>query len=399
MFSKLNISTSALLVSSLLLTIGRGATLPFMAIYLTRQYQMQVDIIGLAISVALTIGVLFSMGFGILADKFDKKRYMLLAVIALVCGFIAIPLVNHAGLVVVFISLINCSYSVFSTVLKGYFADTLPTLTKAKVFSLNYTFINMGWTIGPPIGTWLLMYSMNLPFWLAAVSASVPIVFIQRYVQSIRVAADSERSTTVWNPAAMLRDRALAWFILSTFLGSLVFGSFTIWISQYVLTVANSTLAEAVIGVVLPMNAAVVVTLQYSVGKRIHPENLKRLMTLGSFFFLMGLAVFMIADKNLYLWGLAAVIFTLGELIYAPGEYMLIDNIAPEGMKSSYFSAQALGLLGGAFNPMISGVVLSNLPPQSLFIILMGITFLAWLSMLKGMSVKPLAAARSRYEQ
>ncbi|MDC9615780.1 efflux MFS transporter YdeE [Xenorhabdus khoisanae] len=399
MFSKSNISTRALLVSSLLLTIGRGATLPFMAIYLTRQYQMPVDIIGFAISVALTIGVLFSMGFGILADKFDKKRYMLLAIIALICGFIAIPLVNHAGLVVVFISLINCAYSVFSTVLKGYFADTPPTATKAKVFSLNYTFINIGWTIGPPIGTWLLMYSMNLPFWLAAVSASVPIVFIQRYVQSIRVAADSDRSTTAWNPAAMLRDRALAWFTLSTFLGSLVFGSFTIWISQYVLTVANSTLAEAVIGVVLPVNAAVVVTLQYAVGRRIRPENLKRLMTLGSFFFLMGLAVFMIADKNLYLWGLAAVIFTLGELIYAPGEYMLIDNIAPNGMKSSYFSAQALGFLGGAFNPMISGVVLTKLPPQSLFIILMGITFLAWLSMLKGMSIKPLTAVESRYDQ
>ncbi|MDC9595082.1 efflux MFS transporter YdeE [Xenorhabdus sp. IM139775] len=390
MFSKSNISTSALLFSSLLLTIGRGATIPFMAIYLTRQYQMPVDMVGLAISVAFSIGVLFSIGFGILADKFDKKRYMLLAVIGFICGFIAIPLINHAGLVVVFISLINCSYSVFSTVLKGYLADTLPTPTKAKVFSLNYTFINIGWTVGPPVGTWLLMYSINLPFWLAAVSASVSIIFIQRYVQSVRVAANSDKSATVWEPTAMLRDRALPWFVLSTFLGSLVFGSFTIWISQYVLTVADSALAEAVIGVVLPVNAAVVVTLQYAVGKRIRPENLKKLMTLGSFFFLMGLAVFMIADKNLYLWGLAAVIFTLGELIYAPGEYMLIDNIAPEGMKSSYFSAQALGLLGGAFNPVLSGVVLTKLPPQSLFIILMGILFFAWLSMLKGMSIRPL---------
>ncbi|CDG17967.1 Uncharacterized MFS-type transporter ydeE (fragment) [Xenorhabdus doucetiae] len=283
MFSKSNISISALLVSSLLLTIGRGATLPFMAIYLTRQYQMPVNKVGLAISVALTIGVLFSMGFGILADKFDKRRYMLLAVMAFICGFIAIPLINHAGLVVVFISLINCSYSVFSTVLKGYFADTLPTSTKAKVFSLNYTFVNIGWTIGPPIGTWLLMYSTHLPFWLAAVSASVPIVFIQRYVQSVSVAADSDRSATVWEPAAMLRDRALIWFVLSTFLGSLVFGSFSIWISQYILTVADSALAEAVIGVVLPVNAAVVVTLQYAVGRRIRPENLRKLMTLNRF--------------------------------------------------------------------------------------------------------------------
>ncbi len=57
-------STSALLASSLLLTIGRGATLPFMTIYLSRQYSLSVDLIGYAMTIALTIGVVFSLGFG-----------------------------------------------------------------------------------------------------------------------------------------------------------------------------------------------------------------------------------------------------------------------------------------------------------------------------------------------
>ncbi|EFU0076372.1 MFS transporter [Salmonella enterica] len=90
-------STLALLASSLLLTIGRGATLPFMTIYLNRQYGLGVDLIGYALTSALTIGVIFSLGFGILADKFDKKRYMLLAIIAFACGFIAIPMVHNAA--------------------------------------------------------------------------------------------------------------------------------------------------------------------------------------------------------------------------------------------------------------------------------------------------------------
>lgn len=95
-------STAALLASSLLLTIGRGATLPFMTIYLNRQYAMSVDQVGYAMTTALTIGVVFSLGFGILADKFDKKRYMLLAIAVFLLGFSAIPLVSHAGLVVLF---------------------------------------------------------------------------------------------------------------------------------------------------------------------------------------------------------------------------------------------------------------------------------------------------------
>ncbi|MGQ7141384.1 MFS transporter, partial [Escherichia sp. SS-MK2] len=165
-------STSALLASSLLLTIGRGATLPFMTIYLSRQYSLSVDLIGYAMTIALTIGVVFSLGFGILADKFDKKRYMLLAITAFASGFIAIPLVNNVTLVVLFFALINCAYSVFATVLKAWFADNLSSTSKTKIFSINYTMLNIGWTIGPPLGTLLVMQSINLPFWLAAICSA-----------------------------------------------------------------------------------------------------------------------------------------------------------------------------------------------------------------------------------
>lgn len=208
MIPTLRRSTAALLASSLLLTIGRGATLPFMTIYLTRQYQLEVDKIGYALSSALIVGVLFSMGFGILADKFDKKRYMTLAVLAFIGGFIAIPLVNSVALVVFFFALINCAYSVFSTVLKAWFADVLSPEKKAQIFSLNYTFLNIGWTVGPPIGTLLVMYSINLPFWLAAGCAALPLVFIQLFVQRTS-AAIAEDNAVQWSPSVLLRDRAL----------------------------------------------------------------------------------------------------------------------------------------------------------------------------------------------
>ncbi|MEG7463475.1 MFS transporter, partial [Enterobacter hormaechei] len=201
-------STAALLASSLLLTIGRGATLPFMTIYLTRVYDMSVENIGYALTVALTIGVVFSLGFGILADKFDKKRYMLIAIVAFIAGFVAIPLVNNVTLVVLFFALINCAYSVFSTVLKAWFADVLTSSEKAHVFSLNYSFLNIGWTIGPPIGTLLVMYSLQLPFLLAAFCAALPLGFIHFFVQK-SIASDSPEEKMPWQPSVLLKDRAL----------------------------------------------------------------------------------------------------------------------------------------------------------------------------------------------
>lgn len=387
MKSSLRRSTSALLASSLLLTIGRGATLPFMTIYLTRQYNMSVEAIGYALTIALTIGVVFSLGFGILADKFDKKRYMLVSVCAFILGFAAIPLVNSVLLVVLFFSLINCAYSVFSTVLKAWFSDVLSASDKARIFSLNYSFLNIGWTVGPPIGTWLVMYSLQLPFWLAAVCAAFPLVFIQFFVQRVAL-SDKERSATVWQPSVLLKDRALLWFTLSGFLASYVGGSFATCISQYVLAIArDADYAQKVVSVVLPVNAIVVVTLQYFIGRKLSPGNIRPLMAFGTLCFLLGLGGFIFSGDNLIYWGIAAAIFTFGEIIYAPGEYMLIDNIAPPGMKASYFSAQALGWLGAAANPMITGIILSTLPAWTLFAIMMLAIVLAWLMILRGMRV------------
>ncbi|WLI77308.1 efflux MFS transporter YdeE [Kosakonia sp. H02] len=381
-------STAALLASSLLLTIGRGATLPFMTIYLNRQYGMSVDQVGYAMTIALTIGVVFSLGFGMLADKFDKKRYMLLAIVAFITGFAAIPLTHNAGLVVLFFALINCAYSVFSTVLKAYFADTLSPGAKAKIFSLNYTFLNIGWTVGPPLGTLLVMQSINLPFWLAATCAAFPLVFIQLFVRRIAVGAGLDPAAN-WSPSVLLKDKALGWFTLSNFLASFVAGSFASCLSQYVMAVASSDFAERVVAVVLPVNAAIVVSLQYAVGRKLTASNLRPLMALGTLSFVIGLTGFMFSGDNLWLWGLSAAVFTLGEVIYAPGEYLLIDNIAPPGMKATYFSAQALGWLGAAMNPLLTGVILTTLPAWSLFIILMVTIVMAWLMMLKGMRVKP----------
>ncbi|MBB1200923.1 efflux MFS transporter YdeE [Enterobacteriaceae bacterium 89] len=381
-------STSALLASSLLLTIGRGATLPFMTIYLTRQYGMSVEAIGYALTIALTIGVVFSLGFGILADKFDKKRYMIVSIVAFIAGFAAIPLVNNVSLVVFFFSLINCAYSVFSTVLKAWFSDVLSPGDKARIFSLNYSFLNIGWTVGPPIGTWLVMYSLQLPFWLAAVCAAFPLVFIQFFVQRMAI-SEEERASTVWQPSVLLKDRALFWFTLSGLLASYVGGSFATCISQYVLSIdADADFAQKVVSVVLPVNAVVVVSLQYFVGRRITAKNIRPLMAIGTLCFLLGLGGFIFSGENLIYWGLAAGVFTLGEIIYAPGEYMLIDNIAPPGMKASYFSAQALGWLGATANPMISGLILSSLPAWTLFAVMMLAIVLAWLMILRGMSMK-----------
>lgn len=197
------------------------------------------------------------------------------------------------------------------------------------------------------------------------------------------------RAPLPWSPSVLLRDRALLWFTCSGLLASFVGGAFASCLSQYVLVVASSDFAEKVVAVVLPVNAAVVVALQYAVGRRLSARNIRPLMTFGTVCFVIGLVGFMFSGASLWAWGISAAIFTLGEVIYAPGEYMLIDHIAPPGMKASYFSAQSLGWLGAAFNPMLTGLILTHLPHWSLFVILIVAIVAAWLMIFRGINARP----------
>ncbi len=167
-----------------------------------------------------------------------------------------------------------------------------------------------------------------------------------------------------------------------------LWGAFASCISQYVMVVADSGFAEKVVAVVLPVNAVIVVSLQYAVGRRLTAVNIRPMMTTGTVFLSPGSSDLFFRRQSVFL-GLSAAVFTIGEIIYAPGEYMLIDNIAPAGMKASYFSAQSLGWLGAAVNPLASGVILTTLPARSLFVVLIIAIVFARALMLKGMRITP----------
>ena len=222
----------------------------------------------------------------------------------------------------------------------------------------------------------------------------MPLVFIQLYVPRAAAAAESATNAAAWRPSVLLKDRALLWYTLSGVLASYVGGSFATCISQYVLVEVDSAdFAQKVVAVVLPVNAVMVVSLQYFIGRAITPRNIGRLMTVGMLFFVIGLLMFITAHQSLWLWGAAAALFTVGEIIYAPGEYMLIDSIAPPGMKASYFSAQMLGWLGAAANPMITGAILTSLPAWTVFGFMIAAIVIAWLMVQRGMRIARLRAA------
>ncbi|BEO50953.1 multidrug resistance protein [Serratia marcescens] len=388
---------NVLLASSLVLTIGRGVTLPFITIYLTEHFQLLPKSVGVILGVSLTLGIIASLYGGYLVDKFSKNRLILLSILLFALSFFAIPWIPRPGGVIVVLAILHTCYSVLSITIKACFADWLPVEQRIKAFSINYTLVNVGWAIGSALGVLVAGLSSLLPFYLSGGLATVTALSLRLRGGEQRPAPSAAAPAALANfrqTLAILRsDRRLIYFTLGSTLGAVVFGQFTGYLSQYLITVSSAEFAYKIIGLVMIVNAGIVIALQYLLSRGMRQENMLRWLALGTLFFIVGLLGFMVAGQAVWLWLAAMAVFTLGEIIVIPVEYMFIDFIAPPHLKGSYYGVQNLSALGGAINPVLCGVMLSYAAPPLMFVMLIVAALLSLLFFFLGHRLAERSAA------
>lgn len=368
----------ALLASSLVLTIGRGITLPFITIYLTEHYHLLPKSVGVIMGASLALGILSSLYGGYLVDKFNHRTLIAASISFFSLSFFLLPVLPSITGVLVVLALLNSSYALLSITLKACIASWLPVEKRVKAFSMNYTLINVGWAVGSSLGVWLAGFSPMLPFLISGGLALVTVITLSWGIRNIpnRPAQAEIEQKPLPKPSLrqtlsiLAHDRRLIYFTLGSTLGSIVFGQFTGYLSQYLILTSDAVFAYKVIGAVMITNAMIVIVFQYALSSRMRQATLLRWLFLGTVFFMIGLAGFMLAGPSVLIWVIAMAIFSFGELIVIPAEYMFIDFIAPDNMKGSYYGMQNLSNLGGAINPVLCGFLLSYAAPSVMFIAL-----------------------------
>ncbi|BFI54355.1 MFS transporter [Yersinia pseudotuberculosis] len=364
-----------LLIASLVLTIGRAVTLPFITIYLVEHFQLAPDTVGLLLGASLALGIFTSLYGGYLVDKFNKKRLILLTIILFSATFFALPWIEHPAWVILTLALLHSAYSVYTIAVKACFADWLPVNERIKAFSANYTMVNVGWAIGPVMGVLVVGFGPQLPFIISGALALLVVIVLKFRINDADMLA-TERASSESVPDLrqtfniLRHDKRLIYFTLGSLLGAMVFAQFSGYLSQYLITVFDAKFAYQVIGAVMTVNATIVIALQYLLSRRMNQQNLMRWLMIGTLFFIIGLLGFMVAQDSIPLWMLAMAIFSLGEIIVIPAEYLFIDFIAPANLKGSYYGVQNLGQLGGAINPVLCGFLLAYTVPEMMFYML-----------------------------
>ncbi|MFL1500744.1 MFS transporter [Pseudomonas sp. O64] len=362
-----------LLSATFILTIARALALPYLVIYFSEAFGLGVADIGLAVGGALIVSSVLGVYGGFLVDRFSNYRIMLAAATVFALAFAVAFQVTSLVPFIIAIVVVNLAYAVVDIAVKSGIGFLVAPDKRGGVFSLKYTLTNVGYAIGPFLGVLFAKVSPGLPFAAAALIGAVFVVLYglvgARIPRPSAVASDAAGTSFANVLMHLLRNYRLVCFTVGGILSAIVFGQFTAYLSQYLIVTSDPQNAYQIINYLVTTNACVVISLQYLIGSRINQHNMFRMLMLGMLFFVVGLMGFAHAQVPV-VWVLAMIIFTVGEIIIIPAEYLFIDYIAPEDMRGVYYGAQNLSNLGAALGPVLCGVALSFYAPQAMFYVL-----------------------------
>ncbi|MBC3411642.1 MFS transporter [Pseudomonas sp. SWRI51] len=368
-----------LLFTTFTLTMARAITLPYLVVYLATHMGLSVGRVGLLVGGAMFVASALSLYGGHLVDRL--RNHTLIVVCSAVFGLSFLGIVASTWALPFFCCLVVAylAQTVVDIAAKAGFCALLPEARRAEAFAIKYTFNNIAWAAGPMLGVLLIELDDHLPFLFSAAIGLGLAVFYQRFGERGLASPAQDKSTAGFAQVglSLLRDTRLVCFTLGGMLSAVVFGQFTAYLSQYlVVTLQDPVQVARLAGYLVTSNALTVIALQYVIGRRISRQHLLPWLMTGMALFIAGLLGFSMAS-SVPAWCLAMVVFTLGEIIVIPAEFMFIDLIAPQPLRGVYYGAQNLSNLGAGLGPALVGAALGWMAPAGVFYLLIGSVILA----------------------
>ncbi|MHA6161482.1 MFS transporter [Pseudomonas sichuanensis] len=368
-----------LLFTTFTLTTARAITLPYLVVYLSAHMALSIGQTGLLVGGAMFLASLLSLYGGHLVDTLRSHTLIVASALVFALAIAGMVASTSAVLFFCFLVVANLAQTVVDIAAKAGFCALLPEDQRGEVFAIKYTFNNVAWAAGPMLGVLLIEADDHLPFLVSAlIGLGLSLVYHRLGERGLSSQSEDAPATGFIQVAlGMLRDRRLVCFTLGGVLSAVVFGQFTAYLSQYlVVSIHDPAEVARLVGYLVTTNALTVIALQYLIGRRIARQHLMPWLMAGMAMFVAGLLGFSLAGSALA-WCLAMLVFTLGEIIVIPAEFMFIDLIAPEHLRGIYYGAQNLSNLGAGLGPMLVGLALGYMAPAAVFYLLIGSVLLA----------------------
>jgi MFS family permease len=246
-------------------------------------------------------------------------------------------------------------------------SDASPPHLRLRVFSWRYLAINAGWAIGPLIGVSIGAASSTL-FIVAGLVHAIFAVLIAYVVPTLTREQNSQEPAPEFagwrNLVSAFQDPRLLFFVGGGTLLLAVHGQWSVTLSQYL--AANFEDGVRLFALLVTVNAVTVLLASAPARLLIERLRARNAMVLGCILFLAGEVGFA-ASASPEMLVLSMIVFTLGEVLVVPAEYVLVDGISNDRNRGTYFGAHSLSSVGNFIGPVLGGIVLGAVGGAGMF--------------------------------
>ncbi|WP_226677904.1 MDR family MFS transporter [Mesobacillus jeotgali] len=357
------------LLSGTVLARGSAfATLPFLAIYLSRNLDLHPVLIGITIGISPLSGVVGGFLGGHLSDRFGRKPVMIGSLFSMSLVYFGFMIAETPGWFIVLNALNGLSGSFFEPTGQALIADLTEKSKRMRAFSLRYTAINIGASVGPLLGAYLAVVSAKSAFMVTGIMYFIYVLILALMMKKYNLgnpASENASKVTIASSLKIIgKDKALRYLILGTIIINFGYSQMESNVPQYL----ESSIANGVFvySVMLSINAVMVVLLQMPISHFAEKFKTMQVMMAGAGFLSVGMLAFGFVT-GWYTGILAIVFITIGEILIFPSSSYLVDQLATDELRGTYFGAAQFRRIGHFLGPIAGGYLLNEAGGTVLF--------------------------------
>ncbi|MFW9821647.1 MAG: MDR family MFS transporter [Candidatus Thorarchaeota archaeon] len=347
--------------------LGSFLLYPFYALYITEYFGVGMTHVGFLFFLFSIGNIIGGFLGGALADKYGRRLMVLIGLITSGVGSIFLGLINDLNLFFLISAILGLVGNFGRPARQAMVVDLLPEEKHAEGFGIQRVAFNMSATVGPILGGFLATRSYMSLFIADAISSIITAIIVILVIPETKPQSkidEAEQSVikTLIGYKEVLKDGIFMLFISVSAIMVLVYMQMNSTLSVFLRDVHEFPVEQ--FSLLLSMNALMVVVFQFWIARKVSKYAPMKMMAFGTLFYMIGFGMYGFVSDS-YMFFIAMVIITIGEMIVTPVGQAAAASFAPEDKRGRYMAVYSLQwTIPNLFGIFIAGLVMERLGPN-----------------------------------
>jgi MFS family permease len=318
--------------------INRSGTMviPFLVLYLTQKIGVSASEAGVALLV-YGIGAFISAPLtGRLADKIGALKVMKISLVGTSAVMLIYGFITNYYLILVFSFILSVINEAFRPANLSLISEIVTPAQRRVSFALNRLGINIGMSIGPVVGGFLILVDYHFLFYVnafASLAAGLYLIVTPWTSLSESESAVEEISSQTKLNSSVLGDRKYLFFLFAVIPANLVFFQHLGGVPLYI--VDELGYSTAAFGLLSAINTVLIIIVEVPLNNMMSNMSYSRSMFIGALLAAIGFGAMAVA-RDITPLIITIIIWTFGEMIFFPVTAAYASEIAPAKKRGEY---------------------------------------------------------------